>query len=833
MPETLISHYRILHPLAAGGMGEVYAGVDETLKRRVALKAVRAEYRLDHEARARFLREARILSQLDHPHICRVYDYIEGTDKDWLVLELIEGTSLKAALKTDLSPSVKLRIAEQIADVLVATHAAGVVHRDLKPSNVMLTRDGHVKVLDFGLAQSGIGERLPPAEDPADPLAASNLPSPGDETQIDLTRPSPGFRTSAAAGRAEFSRFQTTGGAVMGTLAYMSPEQARGEPATTASDMFSFGLVLQEVYTGRHPYPIDLDPIALVERVREGTIERATGLPSDLAGLIERLIAKAPARRPTAVEIAAQLQRIREKPRRRLRALAAASVLAIGAIGAVKYTVDLSRERTVAVEARRQADLRRGQAEDLIGFMLGDLRKKLEPVGRLEILDDVGAKAMDYFARVPAGDLSDTELLGRSRALYQIGTVRIAQGKLEAATPPLQESLALATLLVARTPRDGERLYELGQSRFWVGYVHWRQRQLDEALSHFRAYLEASERLVTLAPDNVDWQLELSSAHSNLGSILQERGDFPSALERFRSCLRIEQQLLARRPDDNTLRRTVAASNNAIGVVLKAMGRLDEALTYHREELAIQDDLVRRDPGHATWRMYLGVAHNYVGIMLEVRGMVDEAIRHFRTAIGIHKELADADPANMDWRRELGRNHFRLGHALMARDQRAPARDELRQAVSILDAVAASDRTNAGWQRDLAEARHGLGEVLLAGTDVEGAATEAAAALTLADTVLLNSPDDRQAIRLRSLALTLDGEVWSRRGNARHAVECWQRSLATIEPMARASSDDRFLEPWAIVLAHLKRRDEAKPIIEKLSLMGYRSPRLRRLASSA
>jgi serine/threonine-protein kinase len=833
MPETLISHYRVLHPLAAGGMGEVYAGVDETLKRRVALKAVRADYRLNREAKARFLREARILSQLDHAHICRVYDYIEGADNDWLVLELIEGMSLKAALKTALSPSLKLRIAEQIADVLVATHAAGVVHRDLKPTNVMLTRDAQVKVLDFGLAQSRDGESLPIAEVPNDPAAVDHVSSPDDATDIDLTRPASALRVAASFGRADVSRFRTSGGAVMGTLAYMSPEQARGDPATTASDMFSFGLVLQEIFTGRHPYPDDLDPLVLLGRVREGTIARATELPSDLASVIARLTAPAPAQRPTAVEAAAQLRRIRDKPRRRLRTLAAVGVLAVVAVGTVKYAVDLSKERAVAVEARRQADLRRGQAEDLIGFMLGDLRKKLEPVGRLEILDDVGSKAMDYFARVPATDLSDTELLRRSTALYQIGTVRIAQGRLQAAIQPLQESLAVGLLLVERKPGDSERLYGLGQSQFWVGYVHWRQRHLDQALSHFRAYLETSERLVALAPDNVDWQLELSSAHSNLGSILQERGDLPAALERFRSCLRIEQQLLARRPDDSELRRNVAASNNATGVVLKAMGQLGEALACHRAELAIQEDLVRRDPGNAKWRMYLGVAHNHVGIMLESRGMVHEALGHFRAAVEICNELVSADPTNMDWRRELGRNHFRLGHALIAWGGRAEALDELRQAVTILDAVAARDRTNAGWQRDLAEARQGFGEVLLAGNDDEGAAAQAVAALKLADAVLGSSPDDRQAIRLRSLAFTLEGQVWSRRGNARRAVECWEQSLAAIEPVARSSSDDRFLEPWAIVLVHLKRRDEAKPILEKLSLMGYRNPILLRIASSA
>ena len=135
-------------------MGEVYVGFDETLKRRVALKAIHSEHRLHAESKTRFLREAQILSQLDHPNICRVYDYIEDEAGDWLILELIEGKSLRPALEGGLDWAARLKIAEQIADVLVVTHAAGVVHRDLKPGNVMITVSGDVKVLDFGLARS-------------------------------------------------------------------------------------------------------------------------------------------------------------------------------------------------------------------------------------------------------------------------------------------------------------------------------------------------------------------------------------------------------------------------------------------------------------------------------------------------------------------------------------------------------------------------------------------------------------------------------------------------------------------------------------------------------
>src|SRR2546427_9930391 len=128
-----IGHIRVLHFLAQGGMGTVYVGFDEKLERQVALKAIDAG-RLSVEARARFLREARVLSQLKHPHICQIFEYLEGEDRDFLVLELIEGKMLKEVITTRPDETTRMRIATQVADVLAASHAHGIIHRDLKPS---------------------------------------------------------------------------------------------------------------------------------------------------------------------------------------------------------------------------------------------------------------------------------------------------------------------------------------------------------------------------------------------------------------------------------------------------------------------------------------------------------------------------------------------------------------------------------------------------------------------------------------------------------------------------------------------------------------------------
>jgi len=806
-------------------MGEVYAGVDETLRRGVALKSIRAEHRLSPESKARFLREARILSQLDHPNICRVYDYIEGDDSDWLVLELIEGKSLQTALAAGIPSDSRLRIAQQIADVLVATHAAGVVHRDLKPGNVMLTRHDQVKVLDFGLAQSsertGFDAPIALPEEVGGPRGLPEDPS--------VTRTQP-FGAPVLGGVSFHVR--TEGGAVMGTPAYMSPEQARGEPATPASDMYSFGLLLQELYTGHAPYPAGISLRELLERARRADTLPASGAPANIGGLIGRLKQLAPAGRPTAAETAARLVWIRDRPRRFVRRLLVAGVLLAAALGAAKYTIDLARERTRAVAAREEADRRRGQAEDLIGFMLGDLRKRLEPVGRLEILEEVGQKAMTYFAAVPESALSDEELLRRSAALYQIGDVRIAQGNLEAATPPLQESLALARTLVERQPKDGDRLFGLGQSHFWVGFVHFRRHDLDSAEREFKAYLDIADRLTALDPGRDDWRREVAYANSNLGSVLEARGDLEAALVQYRSCLTIEEALLHRNPSDKELRASAAASHNAIGVVLRSAGRFEEALQEFRSELAMRQALLSTDPANATFTMRLGIAHAHTGHVLAAQGKTVDAIEHIEQAVGTYRTLVGQDAANRTWRRDLASSQYSLASAYLGRGWHERALPLLRDSVAISQALADRDPTNAAWRRDLAEQRRALGSALLDVGDLAGAAREIQAALAITNDLLHHDAADIQAARIASTAHAVAAQVSTAQRQPEQARHEWELAHEAIAKVAAASSDYRLLDPLAVSLLYLGRDAEAAVILERLNAMGYREPRFLRIVNN-
>jgi formylglycine-generating enzyme required for sulfatase activity/dienelactone hydrolase/predicted Ser/Thr protein kinase len=319
--------YEILGLVGKGGMGEVYRARDTRLHRTIAIKLVRPELARRADFRERFQREARAISALNHPHICSLYDIGEQDGLAYLVMEYVEGESLAEALKRGPQPvELALRYGSEIADALAAAHARGIVHRDLKPGNIMITETG-LKVLDFGLAKR------------SDPAAAAD-----------------GATVTLEAG--------TSAGQLLGTVAYMSPEQAEGLPLDTRSDIFALGVVLYEMLCGRRPFRGETTLATLASILREDPQAPRQLLPAisvELERIILRCLAKKPDQRyGSAAEVARDLEQLR-KPvatgitlRRPLVAALALVLLAVlGALG-TRWYMRSSRARWAETQALPQ-----------------------------------------------------------------------------------------------------------------------------------------------------------------------------------------------------------------------------------------------------------------------------------------------------------------------------------------------------------------------------------------------------------------------------------------------------------------------------------------------
>ncbi|UCC40250.1 MAG: protein kinase [Candidatus Aminicenantes bacterium] len=261
-PGDKVKHYKILQAIGKGGMGEVFLALDTVLDRKVAIKFLPEEMQQDRTARERFVREAKSAAALDHPFICKIYETGETEGKDFIVMEYVEGVTLRGKMEEEpLHLRDSLRVGLEIAEALEKAHGSGIIHRDLKPENIMLTPQDHVKVMDFGLAKRVL---------------------PGGEEALTRTI------TQASL---------TQQGSIAGTLAYMSPEQARGETLDGRSDIFSLGVIFQEMISGQHPFskPSAIETLSSILRDPPPS---ANVKPKTLNPILSPILKKALAKEP-------------------------------------------------------------------------------------------------------------------------------------------------------------------------------------------------------------------------------------------------------------------------------------------------------------------------------------------------------------------------------------------------------------------------------------------------------------------------------------------------------------------------------------------------------
>jgi serine/threonine-protein kinase len=605
-------------------MGSVFIGLDEKLGRRVALKVIRTDQRLDPARKARFLREAKVLASLDHPGICKFHDYIEGEEQDCLVLELVEGKNLHEAMAEGIDETAKMAIAEQLIDVLAAVHSQGVIHRDLKPENIMLSTEGGIKVLDFGLAR--------PVEDP-DALTGQFSAVPADD---------------------EPDSSMTVHGTVMGTVGYMSPEVARGEPASAASDLYSAGLVLQELFTERPPIPDGIPPAERHRRAMWAELEPLDDLDDELGSLIRRLESLVPENRPTAIDAAQMLRTIRERPRiRRRRALVAAVWIVLLLFGAGMTVQFLRAER-----AMRRAENEAVTAREVSSFLVG-LFEHASPnttqgteITVRELLNR-GAAAMDE------------ELRGhpvvRARMLHTLGTVQYELGQFKEAARLIEEVLEMRSRELA--PGNEERV----EAMRTLGLVRRAQGRYQEAAELFDAAIEAA------ANERGEQTTEIANLLIPRSGIDQDRGRWLEAepklaraieilehhpegvangltdavfdlamlnrkLQRFDEAERLMMRCLVL--DEKTHGADslqVAGDLGELSSIMIHLGRLEDAETSAKRSLELRERILGPDHPH------VGHSATFVAFVLRRTGRFEDSRPYLLRALEIYRAAYGAD----------------------------------------------------------------------------------------------------------------------------------------------------------------------------------------------
>ncbi len=416
------------------------------------------------------------------------------------------------------------------------------------------------------------------------------------------------------------------------------------------------------------------------------------------------------------------------------------AVLAGLSLGVAAITVALA---IFAVLAQREAEHSRQQGEELIGFMLGDLRGKLEPLGKLDILDAVGDRATAYFAGLDRGSDPGPRALGaRAKALRQIGEVRFAQGRPADAVETLSAALKLQRDLVAAAPDDNALLFELGQTEFWVGYAGWRAGQFDQAETNFLAYQAISQKLVGRDPANRNWQIEVAYALNNLAILAFERHRYSEALPLFEQVAAKARGLL----DSNELAPEAVKLLGALswqGSTLLRLGRNTEALAKLQEHTDLLRALVRSQPDDLRQRYELVFSLSTLGYTALDTGDTAVALSAAAEGAALARQMVDADPTNYDYRQTVLMHSQIAANAEFQANRLEAAASENAASFRALKDLLSNDGTNHETRRRYMTAAALAYEIAWLQRDAAKARSVADEALSFVGNVLPDAKPDR------------------------------------------------------------------------------------------
>jgi eukaryotic-like serine/threonine-protein kinase len=720
--------YRRLRLFAKGGLGEVYVAMDEELHREVVLKQIQDRLADHPESRGRFVREAEITANLEHPGVVPVYGLIsDATGRPAYAMRFIHGESLQERVtrfhEADRAPSRDpgertLALRELLSRFVAVcnavgyAHSKGVIHRDIKPSNVMLGDYGETLVVDWGLARILGDEQVREAV----PGSKLRLPA-GDSTA-------------------------TQAGEALGTPAYMPPEQATGrnELVGVGSDVFSLGATLYCVLTGQAPYT----GADALERARQcrftPPVAAKPGVPRPLEAVVLRAMAPQPEDRyESAVRLAADVERyLADEPvsayhdplntrfrrwAKRRRTLVTSVVVLMAAsvllLGERLWAVRREKAQTNAQLARAEhnLDLAKEAVDKFYALatkdpLLGQPRMRQV---RRRVFEEVLPFYQDFQAQRP-----DDPGLPREMAeqRYRVALILHELGRKQEAARAFEEAIALSQGLASRDPADPAPRRHAGQALKALAVALIDLGRREDARATCERACDLQRELVKQHPDAHDYQADLALSYSVLGGLLNRVGQRGEAMRAFTEARDLLAPLVRRFPLVASYTEELAGAWTNIGLCHNGQGDRDAALTAYNHARELQQKLVSRSPGnlaylHELARTYGNAANAQHGLRL-----FDEALKSLQTACELQQKVMARDPENVEYRVNLGLYLNSLGDRARQRDPKR-ALAALEQAREIQRELYESDseRTQPTYADDLARTCTNLGTLQAATGD--------------------------------------------------------------------------------------------------------------------
>ena len=724
-----IGNYQVIKEIGRGGMGAVFLArrADEQYQKQVAIKLIKRGMDTDSVLR-HFRNERQILAAFDHPNIARLYDGgTTDTGLPYFVMEYVEGLPIdEYCEKHNLSTAERLTLFRQVCGAVSYAHRHLVIHRDIKRSNVLITADGVPKLLDFGIA------KILQQGDGAESMA-------------------------------------TMTGMRLMTPEYASPEQLRGEPVTTATDVYSLGVVLYELLTGQLPYRVanrlpneiaravtDTEPQKpstagkagkpKSDPSRTGIFRNPKHLRGDLDNIVLMALRKEPERRYQSVEqfsndIRRHLQalpviarrdtvgyRAAKFVRRNKVATAAATVVFLTLIGGIVATTWQAHRAT---SEKLRAERRFNEVRQLAHSVLFDYHDAIKNLpGATQVRERLLKDGLTYLDRLAHEASGDPALQRELAAAYErLGDVRgetytANLGDRAGAADSYMKALKIREALVATAPRDVENRRALAASYRRIGNQLRSTAETAHGRDDLRRSIAICSELTTEHPANDDLQRELGESCNSLGLALESDGDMPGALDNHRRALNIYGKLLAKNPASAEDRRALSRSYENIGRALFLNNDPAGALDHNQKALGLRQGLVEEDPTNADYQRILGVSYQNNGDYNAWLKNIPAALESFRKKLQIDEASYRADPANIQARDDLGYCCARLGDLLAESGDREHAIPYYQRALELREKAAAADPQDLEFRYAIAAIRAHLADALAKIGNVDAARDE-------------------------------------------------------------------------------------------------------------